>query len=167
MGMALTPATAPALAHLLDKAGTGALVDPVKRHYQAPRPYLGTDAPICQERTPELAANGDYPSGHAANGWLEGLILARLIPERASAILTRARQYGESRMVCGVHSRSAVEAGWMAGSAMFVTLEGASPAFRRDLKGAANELASIGRSAAKPDPARCAAEGAALAVPLG
>ena len=167
MDMALTPATAPALAHLLDKAGTGDLVGSVKRHYQVPRPYLGTEAPICQPRTAELAANGDYPSGHAANGWLEGLILARLVPGRATQILTRARQYGESRAVCGAHSKSAVEAGWMAGTVMFATLQGGSIGFQRDLKRAVQELRSIGTSAAKPDPTRCAAEAAALATPIG
>ncbi len=166
MNMVLTPASAPALAHLLDKAGTGDLVNKVKDHYNAPRPYLGTKAVICQPRTPHLEGNGDYPSGHAANGWLEGLILAMLIPERAAQILARARQYGESRAVCGVHSMSAVEAGWMSGSAMFATLSGGYNGFRRDLGRARTELASIGSSAPKPDPARCAAESAALAMPI-
>jgi acid phosphatase (class A) len=166
MGMALTPASAPAVAHLLDKAGTGAMVDAVKTRYHSPRPYLGTDAPICQPRTAHLAANGDYPSGHAANGWLEALILATLVPDRSTQILTRARQYGESRIVCGVHSRSAVEAGWMAGSAAFATLMGGSKSFQPDLKRAADELASIRHGSARPDPRRCAAEAAALATPL-
>jgi acid phosphatase (class A) len=162
LGMHLTPATAPALAHLLDKAGTGAVVDPVKKHYAIKRPYLGTDAPICQARTAELAANGDYPSGHAANGWLEGLILAELVPERATAILARARAYGESRAVCGAHSASAVRAGWLAGSATFAALQ-ASKNFRQDRDAAERELASIGTGAEKPDPGRCAADAMALA----
>lgn len=166
IGMALTPITAPAVAHLLDRAGTGDLVGRVKKHYQNPRPYLADNGPICQPRTASLDGNGDYPSGHAANGWLEGLILARLFPERATQILTRARQYGESRFVCGAHSRSAVEAGWLAGSAMFATLMGASKSFQSDLKRASNEINSIGSAGAKHDPQHCAAEAAALATPL-
>lgn len=162
MNMQLTPATAPALAHIVDKIGTGDTVDPVKAHYAVPRPYLGTNAPICQPKTAHLAANGDYPSGHAANGWLEGLVLAQLVPDRASRILARARAYGESRAVCGAHSLSAVEAGWMAGSATFAVLQ-ASPDFRRDLNLASRELTSLGRAAARPDATRCAAEAAALA----
>lgn len=162
MGMRLDARSAPALAHLLDKVGSGDLVGPVKAHYAVKRPYLGSDAPICQPRTADLAANGDYPSGHAANGWLEGLVLAELIPDRATAILSRARAYGESRAVCGAHSLSAVEAGWLAGSAMFAVLQASKP-FQHDRKAAAGELVSIGSSAAKPDPARCAAEAAALA----
>jgi acid phosphatase (class A) len=161
LGMKLDSKSAPALAHLLDRAGTGELVNRVKTHYQARRPYLGTNAAICEPKTQHLAENGDYPSGHAANGWLEGLILAELVPMRATEILARARAYGESRAVCGSHSASAVQAGWMAGSAMFAVL-GGNPGFRRDLKAARDELASIGSSAPAPDPAQCTAEKAAF-----
>lgn len=163
MGIRLTSASAPALAGLLDRAGTGDLVGRVKAHYQVPRPYLATDAPICEPRTAHLAENGDYPSGHAANGWLEGLILAELMPDRATAILARARAYGESRAVCGSHSASAVQAGWMAGSAMFAVL-GATRDFQRDLEAARGELVSAGASAPAPDPTQCKAEHAALAA---
>ncbi|MET0309624.1 MAG: phosphatase PAP2 family protein [Sphingomonas sp.] len=162
LGMKLDAKRAPALAHLLDRAGTGELVNRVKTHYRAPRPYLGTDAAICEPKTEHLASNGDYPSGHAANGWLEGLILAELVPGRATAILTRARAYGESRAVCGSHSASAVQAGWMAGTAMFAVLNG-SPDFRRDLEAARSELASIGSGTPIPDPGQCKAEQAVLA----
>ena len=163
LGMRLTPASAPALTRLLDRAGTGDLVNRVKQHYRVPRPYLGTDAPICEPRTAHLAGNGDYPSGHTANGWLEGLILAELVPERATAILARARAYGESRAVCGSHSASAVQAGWMAGSAMFAIL-GGTPGFQRDLKAAREELVSISSSAPAPDPGQCKMEQGVLAA---
>ncbi|WP_277970592.1 acid phosphatase [Sphingomonas echinoides] len=159
LGMQLDEKRVPALVRLLDRSGTGPLVNLVKAHYQARRPYLGTDAPICEAKTAHLAGNGDYPSGHAANGWLEGLILAELAPDRAGPILARARAYGESRAVCGSHSASAVRAGWMAGSAMFATLN-ATPAFQHDLAEARAELAST--RAIPPDAARCIAERATL-----
>lgn len=162
MGMALTPQSAPTLAHLLDKVGTGAMIDPVKAHYAVPRPFIGNPAPICQPRSAGLAANGDYPSGHAANGWLEGLVLAQLLPDRATPILARARAYGESRAVCGAHSLSAVEAGWMAGTVMFAALQ-SSPGYRHDLKAARQELSSIGASAPLPDAAQCAVQARVLA----
>lgn len=165
LGMRLDAPRVPALARLLDRGGTGALVNPVKAHYRAPRPYLGTDAPICEAKTAHLAGNGDYPSGHAANGWLEGLILAELVPDRAGPILTRARAYGESRAVCGSHSASAVRAGWMAGTAMFAVLN-AAPAFQRDLAAARAELAAIRADLPAPEPGRCAAESAILARPV-
>jgi acid phosphatase (class A) len=163
LGMKLDRRSAPALTRLLDRSGTGPLVNPVKAHYQARRPYLGIGAAICEPKTPHLAENGDYPSGHTANGWLEGLILAELVPERATAILTRARAYGESRAVCGSHSVSAVQAGWMAGTAMFAVL-GANPGFQRDLQAARSELAAIGSAAPRPDQTHCAADKVTLAV---
>lgn len=157
MGMRLDAARAPALAALLDRIGTGDMVGPIKDHYRKARPYLGTDAPICEPRTDHLARNGDYPSGHAANGWLEALVLVQLLPDRATALLTRGRAYGESRVICGVHSRSAVQAGWLAGSAMFAMLQ-TSPAYHRDLAAAARELARLRTHAPVPDRAACARE---------
>ncbi|WP_448661298.1 acid phosphatase [Sphingomonas sp. CJ20] len=163
MGVQLTKAEVPALMRLLDRSGTGAVVNPVKAHYQSPRPYLGTDAPICEPKTAHLAQNGDYPSGHTANGWLEALILAELMPDRATAILARGRAYGESRAVCGSHSRSAVEAGWLAGATMFAVLNG-TPAFQSDLAAARAEIAARRDAAAKPAPAQCDAERSALST---
>lgn len=163
LGAKLTPATAPVLARLLDRAGTAGVVDPVKRYYQVGRPYLGGRAPICQPRTAALAANGDYPSGHAANGWMEALILAELAPDRATEILARGRAFGESRVICGVHSKSAVEAGWIAGAAATAALHG-DAAFRADLDAARSEIARVRQSAPPPDPATCRAEAAALAL---
>ena len=161
LGAKLTPAAAPVLARLLDRAGTAGVVDPVKRYYQVRRPYIGTRAPICQPRTAALAANGDYPSGHAAGGWMEALILAELAPDRATEILARGRAFGESRMICGAHSKSAVEAGWLAGAAATAALH-ADATFRADLEAARSELARARQDAPAPDPATCRAEAAAL-----
>jgi len=162
LGVRLSLATAPALARLLDRAGTSGVVDPVKRFYQTPRPYIGTRAPICQARSASLAANGDYPSGHAAGGWMEALILAELAPDRATEILAQGRAFGESRLICGVHSLSAVEAGWLAGASATAALH-AVPAFRADLEAAREELPRARAAAPAPEAASCHAEAAALA----
>ncbi len=165
LGVKLNPELAPALARLLDRASTSGVVDPVKRFYQTARPYVGTDAPMCQPRSRDLAANGDYPSGHAAGGWMEALILAELAPDRATDILARGRAFGESRMVCGAHSKSAVEAGWLAGAAATAALH-ATPAFRADLEAARAEMPRARAAAAAADAAACRAESAALSVPV-
>ncbi|WP_404710506.1 Ca2+-dependent phosphoinositide-specific phospholipase C [Sphingomonas sp. MMS24-J13] len=164
LGVTLTPRTAPALAHLLDRAGTVGIVDPVKQYYHVRRPYLGTKAPICEPKTAHLAGNGDFPSGHAAGGWMEALILAELAPDRATEILARGRAFGESRLICGAHSLSAVEAGWLAGAASTAALHG-SPAFRADMEAARTELAMVRANAPAPDSKACRAEAAALAKP--
>lgn len=162
LGVQLSPQTAPALARVLDRASTSGVVDPVKAFYNSPRPYLDGDAAICQPRTAHLAANGDYPSGHAAGGWMEALILAELAPDRATELLARGRAFGESRYICGSHSHSAVEAGWLAGASATAALH-ASTEFRSDLEAARTELALVRINAPAPDAAVCRAEAAAIA----
>ncbi|WP_025733214.1 autotransporter domain-containing protein [Carnimonas nigrificans] len=44
-----------------------------------------------------------YPSGHTAIGFAEAVPLALAFPERGEEIYSRALQYGESRVVLGVH----------------------------------------------------------------
>ena len=41
-------------------------------------------------------------------GWTVGLIMAEVAPDRATEILARARAFGEGRLVCGVHTLSAL-----------------------------------------------------------
>lgn len=164
LGAKLTAQSAPALARLLDRAGTAGLVDPVKQYYRVPRPYIGSSAAICQAKAAGLAANGDYPSGHTANGWMEALILAELAPDRATEILARGRAFGESRLICGAHSLSAVEAGWLAGAAATAALH-SSAAFRADLEAARDEIVTVRATAPLPDAAACRAEATALATP--
>ena len=115
-----------------------------KAHWQSARPFIGTDLPICEPRTPSLIANGDYPSGHTAHGWGFALIMAELLPDRAQAILARGRDYGDSRWICGSHTMSAVEGGYLAASAI-VAREHGDAAFRRDMAAAAEELAAYRR----------------------
>jgi acid phosphatase (class A) len=150
MGMSLDERQAPALARVFARMGGGPMVDIAKRHYARRRPYLAQDLPICEPKTAHLAGNGDYPSGHATNGWATALVLAELLPDRTTAILERGRMTGESRFICGSHSVSAVQAGFMAGSTLVAALHG-SHAFRRDMDAARMELAGL-RGRARPAP---------------
>lgn len=151
MGMRLSAETAPALARIFARIGGGLLINPVKDHYARRRPYLDQDLPICEPKTAHLAANGDYPSGHTTAGWSSALVLAELLPERATQILARGRAYGQSRYICGSHSKSAVEAGYMAGASLVATLH-ASAAFRADMEKARVEMRRL-KSEASPVPA--------------
>lgn len=125
-----------------------------KQIYRRQRPFVPTDAPICIDREESLIQSFSYPSGHATSGWIYGLFLAELAPDRAGPILNRARAYGESRIVCGVHWKTDVEAGRDAGTAAFVVLQ-SNPAFRADLEAARGEIASARKSGA---PKSCAAD---------
>lgn len=127
-----------------------------KAFYKRPRPLMVEPGPVCQPRA-RLEKSFDYPSGHTTGGYTWALILAELAPEHATAILARGRAFGESRLVCGAHSASAVAGGFFTASATLNAVH-ASPAFRADMKAARVELAAATARARKPDSARCAAE---------
>ena len=129
-----------------------------KGQYRRERPFIGNFQPICTGRDPELASSPSYPSGHATLSWTLGLVLAELVPERTTPILTRARAFGESRVVCGVHFVSDVEAGRTAGASVFAALNG-MPEFQADLAKAREELLKLRANPdAAPYPGQCNAE---------
>lgn len=156
IGRKLDAKSSPALTRIFAQMGDQGMVGRAKDGFAVKRPYLKDDLPICEPKTAHLAGNGDYPSGHTTSGWSAALILAELMPDRATQILRRGRHYGESRYICGSHSRSAVEAGFMAGSVLVASLHSAAE-FRRDMYLARTELVAANGSA--PDAARCRIEG--------
>lgn len=157
-GIVLTPGRAPRLARLLARASadTDAETAMAKRHFKRLRPFQIDPGPICQPAS-EVADSYDYPSGHTTLGWTWASILAELLPQRAAAILARGRAYGESRIVCGVHNASAVEAGRTSAAATLAVVR-ASPAYRADFAAARRELAALRRASAQPDRAQCQEE---------
>jgi acid phosphatase (class A) len=165
-GLDLTPQSAPKLTALISRVGmdSGFQVSTVKDVYKRKRPYLITDGAICVARSLGLDSSPDYPSGHSTWGWSIGLILAELLPDRATSILARARAYGESRAVCGVHSASAVEAGRTNGAVLIAALH-ASAEFRSDMDAAKAELKSL-QERSKPNLDSCDSEAALIAQPL-
>jgi acid phosphatase (class A) len=162
LGFTPTPETTPKLVALLMKLRYDVrdAVNKPKELYKRQRPYLIDEGPICVDKTADLAASPDYPSGHTTWGWTVGLILAEADPEHATPILVRARSFGESRVVCGVHNASAVEAGRTNASALVAALHG-SKAFRDDLDAVRAEIAEARAKAAKP--AQCDVESALVA----
>mgnify|MGYP001548630463 FL=1 len=113
---------------------------PPKNHYNRTRPPIGDDLPICIVREAWMKTNASYPSGHAMTGWAWGLVLGELDPAKASGLLEAGREIGDSRVICGVHYQSDVEAGRMLGAAM-VAAEHANAQFRADFAAARAELA--------------------------
>jgi acid phosphatase (class A) len=66
------------------------------------------------------------------------MILARVAPDRTDALMARAQEYEESRLVCGMHFPSDVEAGHQVAVAVVSRLEGSSE-FQADLNKARKE----------------------------
>lgn len=163
VGTELNADNAPHLIALIAKMQKDAsgVSGPAKDRYKRARPFLDNDAPICEERTAEKP-NDSYPSGHTTMIWSVGLMLAHIAPDRADAILARTRAYGESRVVCGVHWLSDVEAGRVAGSVTYQALS-LDPAFNADMDAAKTELAAARANPVAPDAKRCKVEAGAEA----
>ena len=158
LGVSLEPTQTPVLARLSARAMADAVrvVGVAKDRYQRPRPFLRAKGPVCVA-TDALAGSGSYPSGHATAGWLYALVLAELAPDHAAQVLARGRAYGESRVVCGVHYPSDIEAGRTTAGAVFARLH-ADPDFRADMTSAREEIAALSRKGAAVDPGACAVE---------
>lgn len=126
-----------------------ALVAPVKQ--PAPpagsgrvRPFVAWPAEKHCPLTPDdirfhLAESGSYPSTHAMVGWIWASVLTSLAPDRADALFARGIGFGDSRVVCGFHWRSDVEAGRLAAAALLAR-EAADPGFQAALAAARREF---------------------------
>jgi acid phosphatase (class A) len=158
VGVILDPKDAPALTRMLSRLGrdVATAFQPAKDFYRRKRPFLVDAGNICVARTPDITGSFDYPSGHATWGWTTGLVIAQLAPDREGEVLRRAKAFGESRVVCGVHNASAVDAGRTGASALVAALN-AEPAFRSDLEAARTEMVAL-RVSAAPRPQACEAE---------
>jgi acid phosphatase (class A) len=165
LGVELKPGDAPALERLIQRALMDAvtMIGPPKDRYHRERPFLRARGEICIDRSPHLAASGSYPSGHATVGWLDALILAELAPDRAAQVLARGRSFGESRVVCGVHYPSDLEAGHVLASGLFATME-ANADFQADLAAARVEFERLRHTGTAGDTAQCAIESEASAT---
>ncbi|HRD45355.1 MAG TPA: phosphatase PAP2 family protein, partial [Caulobacter sp.] len=86
-----------------------------------------------------IETNGSYPSGHSLIGYSWGLVLAELVPERATELTARGREFGDSRVICGVHWQSDVDAGRVLAAALVARLH-AEAAFQADLATARSEI---------------------------
>jgi acid phosphatase (class A) len=122
---------------------------PAKDAYGRNRPLIGNDAPLCVPREDWMKTNASYPSGHAMTAWSWALILTELAPAKADPVLTLGRESGESRVICGVHFISDVEAGRTLAAGMVARLH-SDRAFMADMAAAKRELA-----ATKAAPAGC------------
>ena len=90
----------------------GAVVDPSKEKWNRLRPYQLSE--LVKPAVP-LSKSGSYPSGHGTVGTMMGIVLANMVPERRAEIMARAWDFGENRIIGGVHYRSDVEAARISG----------------------------------------------------
>jgi len=116
----------------------GIILNPAKAFFQRPRPYHfdETIKPVCKIK--EDRTDYAYPSGHGTTGYLEGLVLTLIVPEKRDAILGRADDYAHNRLICGVHYPSDIVASkQVAYAAIGIMMN--NPQFKKELAAARTE----------------------------
>jgi acid phosphatase (class A) len=111
---------------------------PVKAAFARNRPNMEdpTLHPVCPGN------NKAYVSGHAMNGYVEGLALAAALPEYHDAIHKRMNEYAFNRLVCGVHYPADIEGSKRLAYAMTAIIVH-SAAYQRDFAAARTELRRV------------------------
>lgn len=116
-----------------------------KKHYNRMRPFVFYNEQTCiPEHQEELSTNGSYPSGHTAIGWATALVLAEINVDRQNEILKRGYEMGQSRVICGYHFQSDVDAARLVASAVVARLH-ANEDFMKQLGKAKKEFAKLWR----------------------
>lgn len=109
------PATAAMLDAVLHERDAAA--DVVKVYYGRRRPWtFDKNISVCEAAGRGGSQVRSYPSGHGTLSYSQGIVLARLMPSHGQLIMARAEDYAESRMYCGVHSRSDIRASAVLGT---------------------------------------------------
>ena len=117
-----------------------------KNYYMRVRPFAFYHETTCNpEQQQELSTNGSYPSGHTAIGWATALILSEINVDRQNEILKRGYEMGQSRVICGYHFQSDVDAARLVSSAVVARLH-ANKNFMAQLKKAKAEFAKLDKA---------------------
>lgn len=117
-----------------------AAIGATKRAHPRQRPYAEDRSLLRCDDPASPSMDDSYPTGHGAGGWALALVLAELVPSRADAILQRGRDFGESRVICGYHFPSDIDASRLIAAGGVARLHAESD-FRRQLEAARRELA--------------------------
>lgn len=171
LGNRFTPAQVPLADEFIRKVTreTSRQVDIVKDCWQRQRPFVTNAAvkpPGRQAENMRVQPGGDmqgaakgaaravcppsrpteysfsYPSGAASTGLTAAILLAAMVPEKTSELYTRAWEFGENRILLGVHFPSDVSAGRLSAAAA-IALMTQNPAFNQDLADARKELRAV------------------------
>jgi acid phosphatase (class A) len=115
MGPNFTKETLPKFAAFFDRVveTEGAVVDPAKDFWKRPRPHQLSEL---VKPAVKLSNSGSWPSGHATVGTLMGIVLSNMVPEKRAEIMARAWDFGNNRLIGGIHFRSDIDMGRIAGS---------------------------------------------------
>jgi len=112
---------------------------------QGKEKWQRTRPPLFDQRIQPVArysSSGSYPSGHSTFAYLAGIVLADMVPEKRTRIFERASEFGENRVLGGVHYPSDTEAGRRLATMIAVLIQ-QNPAYQRDFAAARKELRAL------------------------
>lgn len=125
LGQELSASKTPAIYELVQRVhpSGNAATQKAKGAYGRQRPYVYMDEPTSYPADEaDLRDTGSYPSGHASGSWLMGLVLCEVTRTQQDALMARAFEFGQGRVITGYHWQSDVNYGRVVGSAVYVTL---------------------------------------------
>jgi acid phosphatase (class A) len=108
-----------------------------KDYFRRTRPWIVD--PSLNSCSKADAPQSSYPSGHSTMAYAMGVVLSSLLPEKAQAIMSRAADYAENRLVCGMHRRRDIQSGQVLGTVVAELLL-RNPHFRVEYVAAKREL---------------------------
>jgi acid phosphatase (class A) len=86
-----------------------AVIDDIKDRWPRKRPFqTSSEVKPCEANQPK---SNSYPSGHAAVGSFLARVLGKIVPAQRTVLEKRGIAYGWSRVICGFHYPTDVDAG--------------------------------------------------------
>ena len=164
LGSAETPTLDRMMAKVFHDAQAAVVLAQAQARGRRARPVAEDPARrACQTLTPAMRRSPSAPSAGAAVGTAYAEALALIAPDRAAAVRRIGHEIGVSRQICAMDYPSDGLAGEALGRAVVAEIV-ATPDFQAEIAAARDELAAA-RATGRTNPG-CAAERAALAVPL-
>jgi acid phosphatase (class A) len=151
MGSDFTKDKLPRLAAFFDRVqdAESPLYGAVKNHWNRPRPFVASTRVHALPALKEGVYNQDkhaysfsFPSGHSTFGATYAILLSQMVPEKQAELFTRGWQYGQNRVVGGVHYPTDVEAGRIDATVMVYAMM-QHPQFQKDFAEARAELRGV------------------------
>ena len=145
IGIVISPENTPEIYNLASAAVSDAhKVNTIaKNHFARKRPFAQFNEPsLTPETDEEEKTTLSYPSGHTTRGWIFAFSLIAVAPDKTEDIMNVAKDYGLSRVICGHHYKSDIDASFMLASALFVNLA-VNDTYREQLVKAKREYEKI------------------------
>lgn len=108
-----------------------------KNYFKRNRPWIADPKLVACATDDEPQSS--YPSGHSTMGYAMAVVLAKLAPEKADAIMRRAQDYAHNRLVCSMHYESDIVAGEALGTTVAAEMM-TTAGFREEFDAARAEL---------------------------